>query len=915
MSRWTRYRKKKDALNAGDESGASDLSDTEPSSDSDSDRQQPAPKRGRKESSSSSSESDDSSQPSGSGDENADSQDEEEEMHHGEDDEGEQNGGQIVDEVLVGGDPEDNLEVPNNEGNDGEAGQQGPQQDEDDDSSVDENDNDIVSDSSSDEETSSESENESDDESDESDESDVDYEGGNAPNGDIPLYANARISVMESIIMILTLSITFSLSGACLAKILELIELHCPPVNNCITSLYKFKQLFIDIGRNCLVLHYYCERCFKKLQNKNSICNQCNNETKVAFFVEVPILNQLQRMFLRPGFLEMLMFRFNGQKKDANNFEDIYDGRLYKENMGEEFQPGHYNISFMFYTDGISIFKSSKFSVWPVFLVINELNYKTRTRKENILLAALWFGKSKPKPNLFLKPLQKTCRKFRDGVQLNVPNGPPVSVKATMICMTCDLQAKGIFLRQKLSNGYYGCSKCLSRGVRIPVGRSSVHVHQHIRPQQMQLRKNNEVRDLALNKQFGYKGISLLYFLMPSMVAGTCIDIMHQIFSGLSKLLVKLWFDPSFSGQPYSCTRMIDIVNERLSSIVPPSFVERFTRTLTDRKLWKSKEYKLWFFYYSIVVMQGILEDVYLDHHIKLVSALSLLSLDSISPDQIDSAEELLLEYIKDFQNLYGLRYMGMNVHMLAHLCDMVRDLGPLWVYSCFFLEALNGQIIKLVHSPFQPALQICSSASLFLSLNTKIDSLLADSVARNFCVKLRSGAPDKKIVEHINDKLKIVGRPAFQYNVSAATIQVLMNRFNVANSHFQSFFRLRKSGIVYTSEKQQATKRCSMYASFVKDGVPFLGKIRDYVRVSTCVCTKICLCMPARYFCVVQIYERIPWRIHDVQNVRISYLTAVAPTDNVLAFTCDELQGPCFYMKTNNFEYLATRVNRLEYE
>ena len=56
------------------------------------------------------------------------------------------------------------------------------------------------------------------------------------------------------------------------------------------------------------------------------------------------------------------------------NIEDVYDGTLYKDH----FQPGgllarQLNMSFKLNTDGVAVFKSSKFGVWPLFLSINEL--------------------------------------------------------------------------------------------------------------------------------------------------------------------------------------------------------------------------------------------------------------------------------------------------------------------------------------------------------------------------------------------------------------------------------------------------------------------------------------------------------------------------------------------------------------
>lgn len=749
--------------------------------------------------------------------------------------------------------------------------------------------------------------------------SDSDDDNLHEMDGDAPVYENARITMMESVMMILSLSMTFNLSGECLVQVMELIELHCPAVNRCVKTLHNFKKIFRRIGRNLLVLHYYCEQCFKSLPGKDIVCRNCGDNTKQSFFIEVPILNQLQRLFMRSGFLQLLSYRFVRQKKHANNFEDIFDGRLYRDQMGNGgFLNNRNNVSFMWYTDGISIFKSTKFSVWPLFLVINELNYKERTKKENIILAGLWFGKSKPRPNLFMKPFKQFFETFKTvGYEMNVPNGPPIVVKGLVLCGTCDLQAKGLFLRSKLSNGYFGCNKCQSGGQRVPAGRTTVHVHPYINPDNMQLRDNNQVPAHARTKSFGFKGLSALHPIMPNMIRGTAIDIMHMIFLGITKLLMKLWFDPKFAGEEFSCVGMIDVVNHRLSKIAPPSFVQRLTRTLADLKLWKAKEYKLWFFYYSSVVMFGILPNVYLEHHMKLVSALSLLSLASVSPEQVDAADALLNQYLSDFEPLYSLRFMGMNVHLLSHLPEMVRDLGPLWVYSCFFMEDLNGQLVKLIHSPYQPGLQICSSASLFLSLKSLIDKLPAQSHAKIYCNKLYTVGGNYKIVEQISEKMAVIGKSGFKLNVTQAAQQALRNYLGIADGHFQAFFTLRKSGVLYTSEsKIQITKRCCMYASFLINNVPVLGKIKEFVRYSNCLCgVRICLCQPAQHFCLVQVYNRVEWHAHDYANVRISYLSAVRPTANVAVFSCDELVSMCFYIKIGNHEYLATQVNSLEYE
>jgi hypothetical protein len=50
-------------------------------------------------------------------------------------------------------------------------------------------------------------------------------------------------------------------------------------------------------------------------------------------------------------------------------------------------------------------FKKSGVSVWPIWLVNNELSPEIRFKKEYVKLFGLWFGSTKPHMNTFLTPL------------------------------------------------------------------------------------------------------------------------------------------------------------------------------------------------------------------------------------------------------------------------------------------------------------------------------------------------------------------------------------------------------------------------------------------------------------------------------------------------------------------------------
>ena len=54
---------------------------------------------------------------------------------------------------------------------------------------------------------------------------------------------------------------------------------------------------------------------------------------------------------------------------------DIYDGCEYRKYVQCEFLSAHNkaNVSLTLNTDGVDIYRSSKYSLWPVWLQINEL--------------------------------------------------------------------------------------------------------------------------------------------------------------------------------------------------------------------------------------------------------------------------------------------------------------------------------------------------------------------------------------------------------------------------------------------------------------------------------------------------------------------------------------------------------------
>ena len=52
--------------------------------------------------------------------------------------------------------------------------------------------------------------------------------------------------------------------------------------------------------------------------------------------------------------------------------------------------------------DGVPLFRSSSFSMWPLHFKINELPLRLRNNLNNKILGGVWFGSKKPAVNAFL---------------------------------------------------------------------------------------------------------------------------------------------------------------------------------------------------------------------------------------------------------------------------------------------------------------------------------------------------------------------------------------------------------------------------------------------------------------------------------------------------------------------------------
>lgn len=207
--------------------------------------------------------------------------------------------------------------------------------------------------------------------------------------------------------------------------------------------------------------HYFCEKCNSILDNHNEatadriiICLKCTHENvfKILddtshYFLTLPLGIQIRKL-LESDLSKKLTWQSNGS--------DVTNGSFYKElkNMNAD----QYFLTIQWNTDGIQIFNSSKISVWPIQVMINELPYYEQ--RQNIILTGLWFSPVKPDMNNFLQPfIKELCILHDEGIDILLPGEDTVrNFKIFTLVCSIDSVARPMIQKIKQYNGKFGCS-------------------------------------------------------------------------------------------------------------------------------------------------------------------------------------------------------------------------------------------------------------------------------------------------------------------------------------------------------------------------------------------------------------------------------------------------------------------------
>lgn len=252
----------------------------------------------------------------------------------------------------------------------------------------------------------------------------------------------------------------------------------------------------------------------------------------------------------------------------------------------------------------------------------------------------------------------------------------------------------------------------------------------------------------------------------------------------------------------------------------------------------------------------------------ELSIAIYILSKSSISAGDLFEAEQKLRDFVQEFEILYGKSEMVMNVHLLLHIVESVKSLGPLWTHSAFPFERNNGILLKLISGTTDILDQISSKYLLRRYLQ-------------------------KSPYFEFDNPMKFIGRPTILANVSMTLYEDCSDkRIKIVNRNLSAYRGIKINGIKYTSRRYKQLKKSIDYFIELKSGT--FGIAKYYVSHEN------------QAYVFLEEYETIE---------TIGHILDVEPTSVNIYAPVESIARKYIYMNLLKKEYIACMPNNFENE
>ena len=518
------------------------------------------------------------------------------------------------------------------------------------------------------------------------------------------------------------------------------------------------------------------------------VCNNCRTEidlhcpSNTSFFVLINPTTQITDLL--HIYEEHYDNVINERIHKIGYIEDVYDGKKYREFVKSLPEHDKLNyVSAVLNTDGAEKFKSSQYSIWPLFLKISELPSQDRSNK--LVTCGLWFNKQKPEFPIFLNKFVELVNNITNQGISCIIKGEPRLLKLHILSCCVDSVARAPVQGVKQFNGKFGCNWCLHPGkyaensMKYPSMNELPHSRNHEETVKLMVEKNFT---------FGIKYASPLINLSSfDIVLGFVPDYLHCSLEGIAKQFTSYFLESLNEDD-------IANIDHKMNQIAAPCQVARLCRPLSCRKVWKAREWENFVLFYSIPIFSSILSANQLSHWSLFVESMYILLKDSIHINELNKADEILHKFVWETEELYGVPAMTFNLHQHLHICEAVLNWGPLWTNSTFCFETANHYLLKAI----QCARGVTQQVVRFVHINHSI--LIIEN-----CVMNEASAA---VTFFCDDVISAKVRNTFQI-----TNLTYFGEYEYVDSNTINSFHLSEDTKCY---KKMVKDRC-LYESFTK--------------------------------------------------------------------------------------------------
>lgn len=441
--------------------------------------------------------------------------------------------------------------------------------------------------------------------------------------------------------------------------------------------------------------------------------------------------------------------------------------------------------------------------------------------------------------------------------------------RVTISCAVLDLPAKASFQQLNQFNGYFACGYCLQegehftkKGVKYPWRDDRIDARTH----DIFLDVIEKIWINESHMEYGIKGITpAISFDHFDLANSFGLDYLHCVLNGPFKNMSEFWLNPSKKHDSYIMPKEQSLLNKRIREIKPCRYISRLPRSMEYRKLFKASECRSLLLYYLPVVLNGFLKSKYLSHFKLLSESIYILLGTNISSQDLIVAESNLNIFVQQYEQLYGKLSMTMNIHLLTHLVQCVKNLGPLWSQSMFSFESNNATISRYVKGCNDLVSEISTRYMVHKSLKPKVPLNPTKSKRFSFVKKIQLSS-------------KAVGA----LNNHGMTFDI--------EKPFKVFCVYQSSKERFTSMNYDSAKKTIDYVVELKDKT--VGKIEFFFEYNS------------SFYILLGIYDYVGQVLH---------IHEIKPKNIELVYPVDQIEKKFIYINYLCKHYITEPPNRFE--